>query len=85
MYLKKKLNNMTNYLLDSTKPTFATLAGVLAYGGNAAVWLDAIKGWAAVITVILGAPTALLVLIYWFMKVKREWKNRNKEKNDELL
>jgi len=64
-------------LVDSIKPTLATVVGLVAGGGNAAVWLDAIKGWAAVITIILGAPTALLILIYWVLKVRFEWRGRN--------
>ena len=66
------------------QPTIATLLGLVAGGGNAAVWLDAIKGWAAVITVILGAPTAFLIMVYWVLKVRHEWRNRNKEEKDGL-
>ena len=72
-----KMSDPIHPIVDSIKPTMATVAGLIAGGGNAAVWLDAIKGWAAVLTVILGAPTAFLILIYWILKVRSEWKNRN--------
>lgn len=66
--------------IESIRPMFVTLISALTISGNAAVWLDAIKGWAAVFTVALGAPTAVLVLVYWVLKVRYEWRNRNKRK-----
>lgn len=45
---------------------------------NLAVWQEAIKGWAAFITVIVSVPTAIAVLIYWLFKIRREWLDRNK-------
>ena len=71
-----------HHSIIEVKPTIATFIGLIAGGSNAAVWLDAIKGWAAVITVILGAPTALMIMVYWVLKVRYEWKNRNKDKNE---
>jgi hypothetical protein len=69
------ISKMHNYFLE-LKPSIASLISTLAIGGNAAVWFDAIKGWSAVLTVIIGAPTALLIMLYWAIKVKNEWDNR---------
>lgn len=69
-------------LLTDTKPTMAALIGAAATGGNIAVWMDAIKGWAAFFTVVIGAPTALLILCYWAIKLRKAWKFRNQKDTD---
>lgn len=50
-------------------PLWATIATVITTAANSAVWLNEMKDWAATITIIVGAPTAVLLLIYWFIKV----------------
>jgi len=62
-------------VFDNVKPTMATLLGASAVGSNALVLMDQIRGIAAAVTVCLGVPTAILVLIYWAIKVWREWRN----------
>lgn len=62
--------------LTEMRPSIASFISTLAIGGPAAVWMDVIKGWAAFFTVLLGVPTAILILIYWALKVRNEWKNR---------
>lgn len=61
-------------ILESMKPTVVNAVGAMAVGSNTLVLMEHIKGIAATITVALGVPTALLVLIYWVLKVRREWK-----------
>lgn len=61
-------------ILESFKPTVVTTFGAMAVGSNTLVLMEHIKGIAATVTVALGVPTALLVLIYWALKVRREWK-----------
>jgi hypothetical protein len=46
--------------------------------GNVAVWQEAIKGWAAFVTVLISVPTAIVVLFYWLFKLRREWLDRNR-------
>lgn len=64
-------NDFANSLVDGMKPTVATGLGATAVGSNALVLMDQIKGVAAFATVILGVPTAALILIYWAVKVWR--------------
>lgn len=46
----------------------------ITFFANVQVWMDNVKGWAAVVTVVLGVPTAILILTYWALKVRKEWK-----------
>lgn len=66
-------------LITDIKPVLAAAIGAAATGGNLAVWMDLIKGWAAFFTVVIGAPTALLILCYWIIKVSKAWKFRNQK------
>ena len=61
------------------KPSLATLISGTVAATNLAVWQEAIKGWAAFITVLVSVPTALAILIYWLFKIRREWIDRNKK------
>lgn len=70
---------MSHPIVNSTNPIVPTILGVVSLGGNAAVWMDAIKGWAAVATVCLGVPTAFLILVYWAFRVRSEVQNMKKE------
>lgn len=66
------LNDMTINFVDRASPMFATTLGATAVGSNVLVLLEQIKGYAAVATVLLGVPTAALVLVYWAVKVWRQ-------------
>lgn len=66
-----------NHLVDHIKPTVVTFFGSLAIGSNFLVLLEEIKGWAAAITVILGAPTAAFMCAYWGVKAYREWRKKD--------
>lgn len=63
--------------IGAVKPVFATAISGLPIAASASVWMEVIKGWAAFATVLLGVPTAMLVIIYWALKVRTEWRNRN--------
>lgn len=65
------VHNLIAQFIDNVKPTVATAIGATAVGSNALVLMEQIKGIAAFATVILGVPTAALVLIYWAVKVWR--------------
>lgn len=65
------VHNLLGSFIDNVKPTVATAIGGAAVGSNALVLMEQIKGIAALATVILGVPTAALVLIYWAVKVYR--------------
>ena len=61
--------------LMALKPTFATsLSGLWAIA-EIGVWQDVIKGWAALITVVIGVPTAVFICAYWALKFFKEWRN----------
>lgn len=64
--------NITTQFVDRASPMFATTMGATAVGSNILVLLEQIKGYAALVTVLLGVPTAALVLIYWAVKVWRQ-------------
>ncbi len=66
-------------LVTDTKPVLAAAVGAVATGGNLAVWMELIKGWAAFFTIVIGAPTAFLILCYWALKVHKAWKFRNQK------
>lgn len=70
------VQNLLAQFIDNVKPTVATGIGATAVGSNAMVMMDQIKGVAAFATVILGVPTAALVLIYWAVKVWRLIRDR---------
>ena len=63
---------------SAVKPSLATLVSGTVAATNLAVWQEAIKGWAAFITVLVSVPTAIAILIYWLFKIRREWIDRNK-------
>jgi len=63
--------------IGAVKPVFATAFSGLPIVASASVWMDAIRGWAAFATVLLGVPTAMLIIIYWGLKVRSSWINRN--------
>lgn len=65
-------------LSDGLKPSLATVLAAGTAAANVAVWQDTIKGWASLITVIISVPTAIVILIYWLFKMRREWMDRNK-------
>ena len=65
-------------IFQDTKPTIMAAASAASVGANIAVWLDYIKGAAAVATAI----TAFLILLYWGIKVSKAWKFRNQKDND---
>ena len=65
-------HGLLTQFIDNVKPTVATAIGATAVGSNALVLLEQIKGYAALVTVLLGVPTAALVLIYWAVKVWRQ-------------
>ncbi len=56
--------------IAAVKPAYATLFTSITLFADAAVWQNAIKGWAGTITILLGAPTALCLLIYWALKAR---------------
>ena len=66
------LHNLTLQFINNVKPTVATGMSAVAVSSNTLVLLDQIKGVAAAVTVIIGVPTAILVLIYWVVKVRRQ-------------
>jgi len=70
---------IVNTAVDHIRPSFATLFSVATVGSQAAVWNGYIRDWAALITIILGVPTAALALIYWYIKVKHLLSNKDKE------
>lgn len=59
------------HLVDAVKPIWASLATLAATSANAAVWMGVIKDWAAFVTVVVGAPTAVVLFIYWTIKTVR--------------
>ena len=58
-----------NAVADNIKPSLATIATAAAGTANAAVWMDVIKGWAALATTVIAVPTAVCMLLYWFLKL----------------
>lgn len=81
MNLNRFFHGMADHaesLSNAVKPSLATLISGTVAASNLAVWQDAIKGWAAFITVIVSVPTALAILVYWLFKIRREWKDRDK-------
>lgn len=66
--------------IESINPVRATLFSGVPILGNVLVWLEAIKGPAAAITVLLGVPTGILVIIYWAVKIRNEVKMGSKPK-----
>lgn len=68
------MKNMNETIFDSIRPLPITIIGATSVGSNALVLMEQIKGVAAFITVMLGVPTAALVLAYWIIKVWREAK-----------
>jgi hypothetical protein len=62
------------------KPTIATAFSGLNIIANASVWLDAVRGTAALITLVLSVPTAFFILLYWMIKARSEWVNRPKRR-----
>lgn len=64
--------------LEAFKPTFATYIAALWTTAQVAVWRQVITDWAAVLTIILGVPTGAFILIYWALKARKEWVNRDK-------
>lgn len=78
---KLLISGMAQYaenISSAIKPSIATLVSGTVAASNIAVWQEAIKGWAALITVIVSVPTAFAILIYWLFKIRREWLDRNK-------
>jgi hypothetical protein len=75
--MNKFMTEQIESLSHTLKPFYATVLGAVGLGGNAAVWMDMIKGGAALVTVVIGAPTAFFIMAYWALKVRREWRNRN--------
>lgn len=67
----KHVITLTTELMEM-RPSSATFLGATAVGSNALVLMDQIKGVAAFATVIMGVPTAALLLIYWSVKVWRQ-------------
>ncbi len=57
-------------------PALATFLGGVNILASVAVWTESVKGWAALITVILGVPTSICILLYWVLKLKHEWKDK---------
>lgn len=80
--MNKFMTAQLESISHTLKPFYATLIGAVGLGGNAAVWMDVIKGWAALVTVVIGAPTAFFIMVYWALKLRREWKNRNASNKD---
>jgi len=58
-------------MIDSIRPTYATIVTGVSVASQGAVWSDAIRGWASAVTVVVGVPTSILMLIYWVIKVRR--------------
>jgi hypothetical protein len=54
------------------RPMWAVMLSTASSAANAITWLDHVKGWAAAATVIIGVPTAVLMLVYWILKVRHE-------------
>lgn len=73
-----RMADQAESLSSAIKPSLATLISGTVAASNLAVWQDAIKGWAAFITVIVSVPTAIAILVYWLFKIRREWLDRNK-------
>ena len=64
----------TLHTISGTKPTIATALSGVNTVALLEVWRDSIQEWAAVFTLLLGVPTAVLILCYWGIKVKMLWK-----------
>lgn len=60
--------------ISELKPTLVATATGINIFANVQVFLDNVKGWSAVVTVVLGVPTAILILAYWVLKVRKEWR-----------
>jgi hypothetical protein len=65
--------------LSEIKPQMATLLNGVQVIASIGVWAESIKGVAAVITMCLSVPIAVLSLVYWYYKVKEAIKNNKKE------
>lgn len=63
-------------LVNAIKPIWAFFATLATTAANGAVWMDVIKGWAAFATVVIGAPTALFICVYWAIKTFRLLKGK---------
>jgi hypothetical protein len=64
----------TLHTLSGTKPVVVTALSGVNTVALLEVWRDSIHEWAAVFTLLLGVPTAILILCYWGIKVKMLWK-----------
>lgn len=80
MSLSRLLNNAGTVSVSiphQIKPAVATAGAAVTVAGEAAVWQNVIQGWAALITVVIGVPTALIILSYWLLRLRKAWKHRN--------
>lgn len=66
-----------NTSMQEVKPLLATAAAAASSASQVAIWMDVIKGWAALITVVIGVPTAIMIMVYWAVKAKKAWLHRN--------
>ena len=70
----------TIHTITALKPTVATgFSGIWGLA-ELAVWRDAIQGWAAAATVVIGFFTGIFILIYWALKAHQAWRDRNKRR-----
>lgn len=58
------------------KPATLTVLGGVNIIAQMQVWMDNLKGWAALITVLIGVPTGILIFIYWALKVQQAFKDK---------
>lgn len=73
----KPVLNVAAQAHDQVKPALATVAAATSTTAQVAVITDVIQGWAAVITVVIGIPTAIMIMLYWGLKVRKAWAHRN--------
>jgi hypothetical protein len=71
---------MNSRILDhitTLKPSVATwFSG--AWGiAQLAVWRQALQDWSALTVTVLGVPTGIFILLYWALKVRQAWRDRN--------
>ena len=68
--------------ISEIKPHMATFFGGLQIAASVGVWLESIQGIAALITVLISVPTAILALVYCVYQVKMIIKKSKKEVSD---
>ena len=59
-------------------PVAAVTSGAVVTNG-ALAWLEGVSSYAGAVATILGVPVTFLMLVYWFLKVRKALRNQDTE------